>query len=74
MITCIHGVYVRLVDLYDYLYLLVIGCYCICRHVMVCWIETVLLCAEGQDTQGSSDRSKAQEVVQLGRRASERSI
>ena len=39
------------VDLYDYLYLLVM---CLCLFVayddMLCWLEAVLLCAVGQDT------------------------
>lgn len=30
--------------------LIVIDCYDICRHVMICSVEAVLLCAEGQDT------------------------
>ena len=56
MITYFHWLYVRLVDLYDYMYLLVIVSYCICRYVMVCWIDVVPLCGKGQDTLGGTDR------------------
>ena len=73
MITWVHWVCVRLVDLYGYLYLLVIDCHCIYLHVMVCWVETVLLCAEGQDTRGGSDRLKAREASQSGWRPEEQS-
>ena len=34
MITCVYWIYDRLVYLYDYLYLLAIECYFICRHVI----------------------------------------
>ena len=56
MITCMPWVCVRLVYLYDYLYLLFTVRYCICRHVMVGWVEAVVLSFEGQDTQGGLDR------------------
>ena len=43
------------------------------RHVMVCWVEADLFCAEGQETQGGLDRLKACMVVQSGRRPKEQS-
>ena len=47
MIIYVHGLCVRLVDMYDYLccWLLIIIMYV--DHVMVCWVESVMLCVEG---------------------------
>ena len=50
----------------DCLYMLVMFDYVICGYVMVGWVEAVLLCVEGQQTQGGPDRLKACEANQSG--------
>ena len=50
-------------------------CYVYVDMVCMCgWVETDLLCVEGQQTQGIPDRLKASGAYQLGRRPREQSI